>query len=862
MKKPKAPKVPKTQAAGKPQAAVVQLEAKPESFRKYYYVLGILVFFLFANTISNGYNLDDELVTRNHKLTSRGLEAVKDIFTSPYYSDDMGYAYGYRPIVHLFFALEHDLFGEKPGVSHFLNVLLYAFAVVLFFKLLLKWAGEKQIVFAMLAAILFAIHPIHTEVVDSIKNRDEILAFLFVICAAFSMEKYLIKGKIISLLWMFVFFALAMLSKKSVFPLAVILPLVAIFLKSASLRQVFFISVALLIPAAVVGSELEIIRMSAIFVLGALLIAATFFIRSSNWEIVKNVLMDYRLICAISLAILGYGMWINEVLLYFAAAIFLIIFYKRNKRVIAIVFFAEGLIAFFFFLFLNYGAYEIAVLNLLVSSYLIFAQLMQKKYDWTIIAIAVIFAGAFAYGDFRHLYMAAAIFMFSFLIHKKWMFGAIYAASILILQIVLSGYPFYGTLFIIVSVLQMLHGSWKKLEVVPVLVVSGMVAACIFLAPVIKEVYDYNHTLAIVDVKAKVQKADQSFLKEGRKLEFVENTLVEPHTPVEAFATGAATLGEYTQLMLFPYELSFYYGYAKTKTVSLQNPWVWISVLVHLLLITLALWQLKKRPLLSLGIAWYLACILLFSNWLELVAGMVGERLAFTASAGFCIFIASLLLWIKPNLSFKKPGAVEFTLIAVALLLTGKTVVRNTNWKSPLVLMSHDITHLGNSAQANNLYALNLMRSSVEDPDQTREEQVEKQKLAIEHFDRAVQIWPGFFNAAYDKGRAGMALQDTTVAIDGFEKAVEIGNNDFLELYYQLGDLYIQKKRNKDFLLLSKKIYAMSNDKPDGYSVLARGYFLNQYLDSAKLILENGVLKFPSNPDIKRNLEMVNATIK
>jgi hypothetical protein len=101
--------------------------------RRYLLFFGILVFFLFANTLGHGYNMDDAMVTRNHPLTSKGLSAIGEIFTSPYYSDAMGYAYGYRPMVHLSFALEHDIFGETPGAGHFINVILFALSVILFF---------------------------------------------------------------------------------------------------------------------------------------------------------------------------------------------------------------------------------------------------------------------------------------------------------------------------------------------------------------------------------------------------------------------------------------------------------------------------------------------------------------------------------------------------------------------------------------------------------------------------------------------------------------------------------------------------------------------------------------------------------
>ncbi len=41
------------------------------SLKKYYIVLGIIVFLVFGNTLSNGYNMDDNLVTQHHRLTSK-----------------------------------------------------------------------------------------------------------------------------------------------------------------------------------------------------------------------------------------------------------------------------------------------------------------------------------------------------------------------------------------------------------------------------------------------------------------------------------------------------------------------------------------------------------------------------------------------------------------------------------------------------------------------------------------------------------------------------------------------------------------------------------------------------------------------
>ena len=76
------------------EAVSAQIGQPVTSLKKYYYLFGLLTFFLFANTLGNGYNMDDGMVTRNHPLTSKGLSAISEIFTSPYYSDAMGYAYG------------------------------------------------------------------------------------------------------------------------------------------------------------------------------------------------------------------------------------------------------------------------------------------------------------------------------------------------------------------------------------------------------------------------------------------------------------------------------------------------------------------------------------------------------------------------------------------------------------------------------------------------------------------------------------------------------------------------------------------------------------------------------------------------
>ncbi len=207
-------------------------------------------FLLYANTISHGYNLDDELVTRNHKLTSQGIKAIPLIFTSHYYSDNMGYAYEYRPIVHVSFAIEHQFLGENPHWSHFINTSLYACMCLLLLILLKTLFGNENSLFCFLATLLFTAHPVHTEVVASIKNRDEILALIFSMAAWLVISRYAQKNFWLGILLAGGLFFLALLSKITVLAFAIIIPVSLHFFNNLSVPRVFITSVALFFPVS------------------------------------------------------------------------------------------------------------------------------------------------------------------------------------------------------------------------------------------------------------------------------------------------------------------------------------------------------------------------------------------------------------------------------------------------------------------------------------------------------------------------------------------------------------------------------------------------------------------------------------
>src|SRR5690606_12335820 len=148
--------------------------------------------------------------------------------------------------------------------------------------------------------------------------------------------------------------------------------------------------------------------------------------------------------------------------------------------------------------------------------------------------------------------------------------------------------------------------------------------------------------------------------------------------------------------------MSFYYGYAHIVPVELYNIQSIISILIHLSLFFAAIFFLKKHPILSFGIIFYLVSIAVFSNLLHSVVGMMADRFTYAASLGFCIVVGySLMKIFKMDFTMNKTQIIKPAfIITLTLLLAAysyQTISRNALWKNQLTLMRHDIKHLENS---------------------------------------------------------------------------------------------------------------------------------------------------------------------
>lgn len=213
------------------------------------FVLFAISFLVFANTLKNGFALDDIEVLQKNNYVIKGFAGIPEILSTPHLRGFMITPNEtYRPLSLVAFAIEYGIWGENAFMGHLMNLLWFGLGIVLLFRFLQKVMGEGSQWVAFIATLIFAVHPIHTEVVANIKSRDELMCFAFAMFASLKFIDYCASKNLKSLIVGAVASLLAFLSKETVITYMAVLPLVLYFVsgdrKSKAISYVSFLVTA------------------------------------------------------------------------------------------------------------------------------------------------------------------------------------------------------------------------------------------------------------------------------------------------------------------------------------------------------------------------------------------------------------------------------------------------------------------------------------------------------------------------------------------------------------------------------------------------------------------------------------------
>jgi tetratricopeptide (TPR) repeat protein len=218
---------------------------------------------------------------------------------------------------------------------------------------------------------------------------------------------------------------------------------------------------------------------------------------------------------------------------------------------------------------------------------------------------------------------------------------------------------------------------------------------------------------------------------------------------------------KYVGLQVYPATLSNDYSY---NAIHLYADWKHTLPLALVTAAVLAVWGWaiwKKRSAWILVGGIYVLGFAVTANILVSTGTIMGERLAYLPSVGFCLLVA--LLWVRLGSGNKR---IAISVLGVLVLLLGlRTMARNRDWKDDLTLFSADVRAVPGSARAHGLLGQEYLRRGDLVP-------------AEAELRRAITLFPDYSPAMENYGLVEARLGHEQAAKAALEKAVVLTRKD------------------------------------------------------------------------------------
>lgn len=177
----------------------------------------LVIFGVYFQVSNHGFlDFDDTTYVVDNPAVNSGITAqgVAEAFS-------FSKAHYWHPASTISHAMDVSLFGMKPGIHHLVNVLFHVYVVLLCFWALFLATGKFGP--SAFAAALLALHPMNVESVAWIAERKTLLSTCFGLLAMLFYTAYVKKPKTILYAGVVAAFAIALLAKPSIAPLALVL---------------------------------------------------------------------------------------------------------------------------------------------------------------------------------------------------------------------------------------------------------------------------------------------------------------------------------------------------------------------------------------------------------------------------------------------------------------------------------------------------------------------------------------------------------------------------------------------------------------------------------------------------------------
>ena len=213
-------------------------------FSKENLLIILVVLLSYGASLMNEYALDDFIVFVKNRFVQHGISGIGNIIGNDTFAglgeqNIMVLTGGrYRPLSLVTFAIEHQIFGNTPFISHLINLLIYACCGIALLNVLKKCVRLDAIL-SFAITVIYIVLPVHGEAVINVKGRDDLMCLLFFLLSLGCLFDYLDKKKNGLLICSSLFYFLSLLSKESAVTFCILFPLCIFFFRSYQLKKIF-----------------------------------------------------------------------------------------------------------------------------------------------------------------------------------------------------------------------------------------------------------------------------------------------------------------------------------------------------------------------------------------------------------------------------------------------------------------------------------------------------------------------------------------------------------------------------------------------------------------------------------------------
>lgn len=237
----------------------------------------------------------------------------------------------------------------------------------------------------------------------------------------------------------------------------------------------------------------------------------------------------------------------------------------------------------------------------------------------------------------------------------------------------------------------------------------------------------------------------------GREIGFIDNPLAHVGWPARV-AGGFVVLAEYFKLLWWPWPQSADYSFDQLPVLRLGLPNLAGVALFTVWAVALArAARLPSRAFVAFALAALGLPLLGLVHWMFPLGTVLGERLLYLPSVGFCLVFAWLIVWSGSVWSRRGSFLVS---VVVVFLAVASIHVRNRHWRSNGVLFEQTVASAPGSARAHFLLASARL-------EQGRFDQ------AVDAFEAGLRIYPEHVPAHF-------SWADALVRQERHEEAAEV----------------------------------------------------------------------------------------